>query len=369
VGNRIAEVRSGGNTTYSSDATNQYTSVSSVNAVVYSDRGDLTQFGDWTYSYDAQGNLIRASNSQTTAQYWRDVSGHRAVKDFNGTKTLFFNIGNTQLESYDVTNATASSTIYEPGIDRPLAEVGSGGSATFYHQDWLGNVVLLTNNAGAKVESYTYDVWGKPSGFDASGSLISAFSSRFLYTAREYDAETGLYHYRTRAYSPAIGRFLQTDSIDFDGGDVNLFRYVSNCPLQGKDPFGLDNKNLFKNGSNAARITDARGKGRGEYTVGGHGNPKSIHDENNNDFISPKELADMIRDDSDYDPCKPVRLNSCRTGAGDDSFAQDLADELNNDVLAPTGEPTMTGAVNPFGPGAIAGPIVGGGYQKFSPRK
>jgi RHS repeat-associated protein len=239
VGNRIAEVGSGGNTTYSSDSTNQYTSVSSVNSVAYSDRGDLTQFGDWAYTYDAQGNLIRANNNQTTAQYWRDVSGHRAVKDVNGTKTLFLNLGTTQLEAYDVTNATASSTIYEPGIDQPLAEVGSGGSATFYHQDWLGNVVLLTNNAGVKVERYTYDAWGKPSGFDASGGPISSYSSRFLYTAREYDAETGLYHYRARGYSPGLGRLLQTDPIDFGGGDVNLFRYVANNSLNFIDPLGL----------------------------------------------------------------------------------------------------------------------------------
>jgi len=245
VGNRTAETGSGGTTTYASDTTNQYTSVSSVNSVVYSDRGDLAQFGDWTYTYDAQGNLIRANNSQTnaTAQYWRDAFGHRAVKDVNGNKTVFFNLGTTQLEAYDVPTATASCTIYEPGIDRPLVEVGSGGSAKFYHQDWLGSVVLLTDASGAKLQSFTYDAWGTPSGFDASGlSLpVSGFASRFLYTAREYDPEIGLYHYRTRAYSPTLGRFLQSDSIDFGGGDVNLFRYVSNNPVNLWDPYGLIN--------------------------------------------------------------------------------------------------------------------------------
>ena len=244
VGNRIEETGSGGTTTYASDTTNQYTSVSSVPTVAYSDRGDLTQFGDWTYTYDAQGNLIRASNSETetTAQYWREAFGHRAVKDVNGSKTLFFNLGTTQMEAFDVTNATASSTIYEPGIDRPLAEVSSTGTLTFYHQDWLGSVVLLTDASGAKLQSFTYDAWGRPSGFDASGvSLqVSGFASRFLYTAREYDSETGLYHYRARAYSPALGRFLQTDPIDFAAGDTNLFRYVANNSVNDIDPNGTD---------------------------------------------------------------------------------------------------------------------------------
>lgn len=243
VGNRTAETGSGGTTTYTSDNTNQYTSVSSVSTVAYSNRGDLTQFGDWTYAYDAQGNLIRANNSQTNvaAQYWRDAFGHRAVKDVNGSKTVFFNIGTTQLEAYDVTNEIASSTIHEPGIDRPLAQVSASGSLMFYHQDWLGSVVLLTDASGAKLQSFTYDAWGTPSGFDASGlSLpVSGFASRFLYTAREYDAETGLYHYRARAYSPVLGRFLQTDPIDFGGGDVNMLRYAGNNPVNVVDPLGL----------------------------------------------------------------------------------------------------------------------------------
>jgi len=145
------------------------------------------------------------------------------------------------LEAYDVTTDMASSTIHEPGIDSPLAEVSSSGTLTFYHQDWLGNVVMLTNAAGAKVQTYTYDVWGKGSGFDSAGAAITpgSFASRFLFTGREYDPETALYHYRARAYSPTLGRFLQTDPIDFDAGDVNLFRYVGNNPMNWVDPLGL----------------------------------------------------------------------------------------------------------------------------------
>jgi len=135
----------------------------------------------------------------------------------------------------------ASSTIYEPGIDRPLAEVSSSGTLTFYHQDWLGNVVMLTNAAGAKVQTYKYDVWGKGSGFDSAGAAITpgSFASRFLFTGREYDPETALYHYRARAYSPSLGRFLQTDQIHIGGGDMNLFRYVGNNPVNFVDCRGL----------------------------------------------------------------------------------------------------------------------------------
>jgi RHS repeat-associated protein len=241
VGNRVQATDGTSTTTYTANAINQYTAISGTTPLAYSPRGDLTQLGDWSYTHDARGNLIRATNAttNTTASYWRDANGHRAVKDVNGTGTLYFNIGTSQLEAFNVTNATASSTIYEPGIDRPLAEVSSSGGLTFYHQDWLGSVVLLTSATGTKQESYTYDVWGKVTAVDASSQPVAAPQSRFLFTAREFDAETSLYHYRARAYSPSLGRFLQTDPIDFGGGDANLFRYGANNPVNFTDPSGL----------------------------------------------------------------------------------------------------------------------------------
>ena len=94
----------------------------------------------WTGKYLGKLGVSR-SHGQTPLR--RQTS--RTVKDVNGNKALFFNLGTDQLEKYDITAATASSTIYEPGIDRPLAEVTSSGVATFYHQDWRGNVVLLSS--------------------------------------------------------------------------------------------------------------------------------------------------------------------------------------------------------------------------------
>jgi RHS repeat-associated protein len=135
-----------------------------------------------------------------------------------------------------------SQAFPRPSADRPLAEINNDGSIRFfYHQDWLGNVALLTDAAGAKLQTYTFDVWGEPSGFDASGSPIaaSAFESRFLFTAREYDVETALYHYRARTYSPQLGRFAQFDPIDFAAGDTNLLRYADNQPTFLIDPLGM----------------------------------------------------------------------------------------------------------------------------------
>jgi RHS repeat-associated protein len=95
-------------------------------------------------------------------------------------------------------------------------------------------------------------ILGHPSGpagaranaVDAAGrrqteeGVASHFGNPFLFTGREYDAETGLYYYRGRYYSPALGRFISTDPVGYSAGDPNLYRYVRDNPAGRTDPRG-----------------------------------------------------------------------------------------------------------------------------------
>ena len=60
---------------------------------------------------------------------------------------------------------------------------------------------------------------------------------RHRFSTKYYDAETGLYYYGYRFYSPALMRWLNRDPIEEDGG-VNLYCFCINDTLSHVDVFG-----------------------------------------------------------------------------------------------------------------------------------
>lgn len=71
--------------------------------------------------------------------------------------------------------------------------------------------------------------------YGESGALSG---TSFGFTGQRYDAESGLYNYKSRYYSPSIGRFLQPDVIGYFD-TLNLYAYTGNQPTNFIDALGL----------------------------------------------------------------------------------------------------------------------------------
>lgn len=237
VGNRDTVV-SGSTTTYSTNSLNQYTQVGAA-SYTNDDNGSLTNDGTFIYGYDFENRITSATKAGTTATYKYDPLGRRIDKTVNGTSTTFFYDGDQVIAEYDGAGNLIKKYIYGTGIDEPIClnVIASGSEAIYYyHYDGLGSVTNLTDSSGATAESYSYDVFGKP-------NTTSSIGNTRMFTGREYDAETGLYYYRARYYSPTTGRFLQRDlwptPLTNPSSLVNRYLYCENAPVNWVDPLGL----------------------------------------------------------------------------------------------------------------------------------
>ncbi|MBK7708705.1 MAG: RHS domain-containing protein [Acidobacteria bacterium] len=136
----------------------------------------------------------------------------------------------------------------------------TGSDVRYFIADHLGSTNALTDSSGNVTSSASYDSFG-----NATGNL----ATRYKFTGREYDDFTGLHYYRARWYDGNLGRFISEDPIGFAGGDVNLYGYVGNGPVNSTDPSGLIDPSVYQAPSmynsggfaNAAEFADSMDRG------------------------------------------------------------------------------------------------------------
>jgi RHS repeat-associated protein len=192
--------------------------------LTYDNNGNLTFDGTFTYGYDAENRLISAVGAGNTASYAYDPQGRRKSKTVNGTTTIFVQDPQGRaLLDYDGTSGTIQNWYaFGSGPNDVLNQINVAGSTrATYIPDVQGSIVAsLDANSGTLTKA----------GYQSYGES-STTAGTFRFTGARIDAETnGLYDFRARVYSPAIGRFLQMDPIGTAGG-VNLYAYVNNDPL------------------------------------------------------------------------------------------------------------------------------------------
>ncbi|MEQ1709496.1 MAG: RHS repeat-associated core domain-containing protein [Terricaulis sp.] len=245
-----------GTTSYSANGLNQYGNVAGA-SLTYDSLGNLTGLAGAAYGYDVANRLTSATPagaSAATLAY--DAIGRLRETVGAGATTRFLYDGADMVAEYNGANVMQRRFVHGPGVDEPLVWYEGAGTSDrrWLLADQLGSVVAVTNASGAATSINAYDEYGTPAATN---------TGRFQYTGQMWLPEAGVYHYKARAYLPALGRFAQTDPIGFGGG-MNLYAYVGNDPVGFSDPMGLAEVCATPTGSRIPRCVNVDGNGNGD---------------------------------------------------------------------------------------------------------
>lgn len=267
--NRVSKNTNGVLTNYVSNSISAYTSIVE-NAVpqtpTYNGNGNLTQFDGNTYQYDTDHRIVGLSGS-TSATYTFDALGRRISKTVAGNTTRFYYDGPRVIEERNGSNQVEATYVWGRWID-DLISMDRNGNRYYFHKDDIGSVHAVTDTSGAVVERYAYDLYGSPTVYSPTYTVLgaSAIGNPYLFAGRRWDAELGMYFNRARNYHPGLGRFAQPDPLGYVD-TMNPYEYVRSRPTNLVDPLGFqgcqkDNRLLdwFQTGLDIAGLIPGLGE-------------------------------------------------------------------------------------------------------------
>lgn len=144
-------------------------------------------------------------------------------------KDFYFSI-----EELKIQGTIANSTV------EPDCEDGqSCASMYYYHSDHLGSSTYLTDESGTPRQYLLY----LPFGETMLDQKAGGYDSRYKYTGKETDENTGLNYHGARYYNPSISMWYGVDPLIEDYPAWSPFNYVMGNPIRLIDPTGMSSEN------------------------------------------------------------------------------------------------------------------------------
>ncbi len=121
----------------------------------------------------------------------------------------------------------------------------------YYHPDHLGSSSYITNLDGEVSQHIEYVPFGEVFIEERNNT----WNTPYLFNAKEFDEETGLYYYGARYYEPRLSLWMSTDPLQEKFVDASPYVYCLQNPIIILDYNGADTVFVNPGGTEAKRIS------------------------------------------------------------------------------------------------------------------
>jgi len=226
----------------------------STSGYSYDQRGRMTGAPGYTFTYDGASRLTGIAPStgsgQATLAYnglgdltTRTESGNTVHYYYNYTIALKPIVA----EKNDSTGQFLRYYVWTPG-GRLLYMIDAANSnkVYFYHFDFGGSTLALTDSTGAVTDKYAYDSYGEL--LAHQGSNPQPFTFVGQWGVRQEGSSGTLYHMRARYYDAVTQRFVSREPLWPQINDpiqINPYQYAGNEPINNIDITGSQKLNQW----------------------------------------------------------------------------------------------------------------------------
>ncbi|MDY7038125.1 MAG: RHS repeat-associated core domain-containing protein, partial [Thermodesulfobacteriota bacterium] len=186
------------------------------------------------YDYSTRGELLSVNLPDgRLIEYVHDPLGKRIARMVDGvTVEKYLWQGLTRLLAvYDGSDNLLMRFDYADG--RMPVAMNREGVIYYLTYDQVGSLRIVADASGNVVKRIDYDSFG-----NIISDTDPSFEVPFGFAGGLYDKDTGLIRFGYRDYDPDIGRWTAKDPIGFNGGDIDLYGYCLNDPVNWVDPDG-----------------------------------------------------------------------------------------------------------------------------------
>ncbi len=104
------------------------------------------------------------------------------------------------------------------------------------YPDYLGSSSYITNLDGEVSQHIEYVPFGEVFIEERNNT----WNTPYLFNAKEFDEETGMYYYGARYFEPRLSLWMSTDPLQEKYENISPYIYCANSPIRYTDPKGME---------------------------------------------------------------------------------------------------------------------------------